>query len=1162
MPEKVHLEMILDHLGDTAVYVITREDHRILYFNRRVQQVTPEVRLGTPCSQLWGKNCAYCPLNNLGEKRTNTVIAYHHTFGEAVDITATKVYWEQVPSFLITITPRTRSQQEIEAELNQKKLAAVAAQLYPVIFSVNLTRNEYSMLALGASRISLPEENGSVDTMVELFSRILHPESKEAFCKTFSRAALCSAFNQGNRNVVGEYQALYRDEQYHWIRCNAVLLDNPENDDLLELTMFRNIDQEKQGELWLLHEREALYNSIPGSVVKCVLGENILLKDASEGFFQMFGDLRQPGGMNQAILEEDRAATLSLLYGTAGRREAISCEFRMRCQDESIVWVRCVGKHLGEDAAGPIYQLLLLDVTDQHLAWQELQQERLRYRLAVESSADIVFEYSFSSDCLRLQYGDTHQEKMLEDYLKKLPENFRVLPEHRTALLELFTGKRARAEILVRSSLEVEYRWLLGQGTAVLSETGEVRRVVGTFRDIDALRRQEAHLNQQLDAAKEESKTANRRFATAVLRLYDAIYEGDLITGELMVWKNGENNMTFAPPGTTLMEHFQRICQQCIHPDYREQFQQMFHPQKALNAMEAGKTTLDMDLIALCGENLWRWYGIQMQLLERSEKSIRVMIYFRDIDELKRSQQRQQQALQDALQLAERASAAKSDFLSRMSHDIRTPMNAIIGMTAIAQANLDDPQRVEDCLSKISTSSRYLLSLINDILDMSKIESGKMNVNAAVFDFYELIQNLTSICNNQAQQKEQDFTIFVDERIERHYRADSLRLNQILLNLISNALKYTPAKGTIRLRADLLRQQRESALLRFQVQDNGIGMSEEFMSRIFKPFEQEQQNTGRVFEGTGLGLAITHSLVLMMGGHIDVSSTPGQGSLFTVELPLGRVPEEDSEDILPLEEDLSVLVVDDDPAMCQYTVHLLTLMKVHSEWVTSGQQALEQIQLRQQQGKPYNVALVDWKMPEMDGLTTVQHIQRLSKKIKIIMMSSYDWSDIEAEVQQAGISHFIPKPIFPDTLRSVLCSKIKSSAEAETAEQNIFNGQRVLLVEDNQLNLEIAQTLLEMKNIIVETAENGQLGVDRFCAAPSGWFRAVLMDIRMPVMDGLEAARQIRRKDSKVPIIAMTANAFQNEEYEARQAGMNGYLTKPVDAQKLYDTLEEIFSRS
>lgn len=521
----------------------------------------------------------------------------------------------------------------------------------------------------------------------------------------------------------------------------------------------------------------------------------------------------------------------------------------------------------------------------------------------------------------------------------------------------------------------------------------------------------------------------------------------------------------------------------------------------------------------------------------------------------------QLRALDRARQLAERASNAKSEFLSSMSHDIRTPMNAIIGMTEIASKNMGDPQRIEDCLKKIMLSSKHLLGLINDVLDMAKIESGKMTLNMNAMSLREMLNDIVNIIQPQVKAKNQYFDIFIRDILSEEVYCDSVRLNQVLLNLLSNAVKFTGEQGRINVHV----YQEPSAMgadcvrTYFVVEDNGIGISEEFQQKIWDTFARDSSEYVQKLAGTGLGTTITRRIVELMGGTIELQSQLGEGSRFQVALDLKKA-EAEQEMRLP---DWKILVVDDNEMLCLSAVANLTELGVKAEWTTSGKTALEMIQDHHDQGDDYRFVLIDWKMPDMNGLQTIHQIhERVGRRVPIFLISAYDWSEIEEEASNAQIEGFISKPLFRSTLYSCLKHYVQDNAELSEeapAEEIDFTGKRLLVAEDIDINWEIANEILSSFGFEMEHAENGKLCVDMFTASAQGYYDAILMDIRMPVMNGYDATRAIRlleRPDKDLPIIAMTADAFENDVQVCLECGMNAHVAKPLDIQELVRTLQ------
>ena len=511
--------------------------------------------------------------------------------------------------------------------------------------------------------------------------------------------------------------------------------------------------------------------------------------------------------------------------------------------------------------------------------------------------------------------------------------------------------------------------------------------------------------------------------------------------------------------------------------------------------------------------------------------------------------------LEFAKESAVKANQAKSEFLSNMSHDIRTPMNAIVGMTAIARSNIDDQEHVQNCLKKIAISSKHLLGLINDILDMSKIESGKMTLNIEQISLREILNGIATIVQPQMKTKKQKFDIYIHDIITESVYCDSVRLNQVLLNLLSNAIKFTSEEGMIEIALSQVESPKGENFVRniIQVKDNGIGMSKEFLPTIFDSFIREDNARVHKTEGTGLGMAITKYIVDAMNGSIEVESEKGKGTTFTITLDLEKALEIEEEMILP---NWKMLVVDDDELLCETTVSSLKSIGIDSEWTLSGQGAVDMAIHAHKKNNCYDVILMDWKLPDMDGIEAAKRIrEELGDEIPILLVSAYDWGDMEQEARKAGISGFISKPLFKSTLYYGLKKFVKNEIKddkkpVEDIPQSNLEGYHILLAEDNDLNWEIAEVLLSSIGATIDRAENGKICVEMLTESKPGSYDVILMDIRMPVMTGLEATVEIRKSehpDKDIPIIAMTADAFSDDMKKCLDCGMNAHIAKPIE---------------
>ena len=537
-----------------------------------------------------------------------------------------------------------------------------------------------------------------------------------------------------------------------------------------------------------------------------------------------------------------------------------------------------------------------------------------------------------------------------------------------------------------------------------------------------------------------------------------------------------------------------------------------------------------------------------------------------DVSQEKKAEIESHKALKDAYRAAENASRAKTEFLSNMSHDIRTPMNAIVGLTAIAGANIESQDRVVECLGKITKSSRHLLGLINEVLDMARIESGRMSLAEEDFSLPELVDNLLTLTKPAIDEHKHQLEVHVEHIEHEAVCGDSLRIQQVFVNLMSNAVKYTPDGGNITLTIEEKPNGfSELGCYEFSIEDNGIGMTPEFQKIMFEPFSRADDHRTTKVQGTGLGMAIARNIVNLMNGDIQVESAPNKGTKITVTvyLKLQENEKEQEKELL----DLPVLVVDDDKTCCESTVATLQEIGIAGEWVLTGKEAVERCYARHETNSDYFAVILDWKMPEMDGIATARKIrEQVGKDVTIIILTSFDFSEIEEEARAAGVNAFMAKPLFRSrltaTLRQFTSGKKEKNARnylEDFAKEN-YAGKRILLVEDNELNREIATEIIGMTGVTIDSAENGKIAVEKVMEAPEKWYDLIFMDIQMPIMNGYEATAAIRAltgNRGKVPIIAMTANAFAEDVQLAKNTGMNEHIAKPLDLNKLNDVLKQ-----
>lgn len=602
-----------------------------------------------------------------------------------------------------------------------------------------------------------------------------------------------------------------------------------------------------------------------------------------------------------------------------------------------------------------------------------------------------------------------------------------------------------------------------------------------------------------------------------------------------------------------------------FHSDHEEEFVRRFAPQNLRRTLGEEKNEVFLEAKQMLADGKYHWTSTQIIYVNNPYSGDKLAILIsRRIDEQRYEEQRQREALQSALERAKAASDAKSSFLSNMSHDIRTPMNAIVGMTAIASNHTDDPERVRECLKKIDLSSRHLLSLINDILDMSKIENGKLSLREESFNLANLATDAVELVYPQVEEKRLEMNVRIIRMQNEAVIGDPLRIRQVYINILSNSVKYTPEGGSIRVelwQEKCMRTGYQNYV--FRCADTGVGMDEEFLTKLFQPFERSQDSTSSRIAGTGLGMAITKNIIDLMNGDIQVESCPGRGTVFTVTLPLR--PQDAQQEQAPEEwKGMRSLIVDDDLQTCESVAELLEEIGLRTHFVTTGTAAVECVAEAKNTSDPYGLVIADWKMPGMDGVETARRIRKeIGPEIPIVVLTAYDWIEIENDARSAGVTAFMSKPLY----RSKLCYLFNELSGERNPLRQIgladsfgdYSGKRVLLVEDNVMNREIARTLLEEMGTEVEQACDGEEAVEKVAKSGEGYYDLVLMDIQMPRMDGYEAAKAIRAMDrtdvKKLPIIAMTANAFDEDVRAALRAGMNGHFPKPFDVNKLKELL-------
>ena len=676
-------------------------------------------------------------------------------------------------------------------------------------------------------------------------------------------------------------------------------------------------------------------------------------------------------------------------------------------------------------------------------------------------------------------------------------------------------------------------------------------------------------LHEQLMAQEDRQKELDSMI-TAMASDYRSVYHVDVDTDDAVCYRADPDDPDQTPVGVHFPYHarFIEYCDRYVDEEYREGFLCFIDPK---HVREALATEFIMAYRYLARRNGVEYYEmLRMAGVrhpgERDDNTVhKIGVGFTVIDAEMRESMAKNHALAEALAAAEEASKAKTAFLSNMSHEIRTPMNAIIGLNNIAMNEPSASEKVKEYLTRIGTSANHLLSIINDILDMSRIESGRMTIKSEEFSFARVLEQVNTIISGQCRDKGLKYDCQMSGDVRDYYIGDDMKLRQVMINILGNAVKFTPEGGTVRFTIETVAQFDGKTTLRFTFRDTGIGMSREYLPKLFDAFSQEDSSTTSRYGSTGLGMPITKNIVELMNGNIEVESEKGKGTTFTVTVTLidSDRTTKSGEDDLVHPDDMCVLVIDDDPVACEHAQIVLGQVGIRCEKALSGLDGIEMVKLRHARREPYNLILVDWRMPELDGVETTRQIRKLvGYETPIIILTSYSWEDIAEEAIAAGVDTFLAKPVFAgmvmDEFREAFKKK-NTRLERETAD---LKGRRVLLAEDVAVNAEIMMMVLSMREIEVEHAENGRIAVEMYASHAPGYYDAILMDMRMPEMDGLEASRLIRatdRADAKtIPIIALTANAFDEDVQRSMQAGLNAHLSKPVEPEALFRTLESL----
>lgn len=1003
-------------------------------------------------------------------------------------------------------------------------------------------------------------EDDFVRDIQGMVSNCMHPDDQ----RMVDEAVAVQLAEKGE--YVVEYRMKKKDGSYIWVHDLGREV-TAENGRPAIASVCVDITELKEAQEEILH----FYNNIPGAVFRCRYDDAFSVIDANDGLYEFLGYTREEFAAmgNSMVLvthPEDMADIRDKIFSQLQIGNTFYFEKRLIGKGGAIKWISLKGQLLTEKTGERYLYCVFVDSTEEMQLRErvkELYDKELAYFTEL-SDADGSVQARFNVTQNRIESAHFSAEAelfTLDDTFDGAVENLAdsaLDPAIREKLRRTLGREQVLADYAV-GQVNYHFEFLrrnrngtilwgsTGLRTCLHPETGDVIAFFSTS-DITERKTQEILLN----------KIANLD--------YDRILEVDLLQDSCrqITLASDHKGMISVQSG------FQSLLRDTARKTMDEAAQQKYLDNLEYHNM---RRRLDEQDTYRFSVEMREKDGLRVkrfQVFYIDKELGRVCVVRMDVTDVVRQERRQKEELAAALTAAEQANAAKSDFLSRMSHEIRTPMNAIIGMSTIAAQSIGDNEHVADCIAKIGISSRFLLALINDILDMSRIESGKMLLKNERIPTQEFLNGINSICYAQAAEKGVDYECVVDPMLNDAYRGDAMKLQQVLINILSNAIKFTNGGGKVTFSAYQHAKKQGNAILRFIIHDTGIGMDESYLPHVFEPFSQESTGTTAMYGGTGLGLAISKSIVDMMDGSIAVRSSKGIGTEFTIDVKLGVTEEKTRHNDQKKQDygftNLNILVVDDDVAVCESAMAPLKALGMTAEWVSSGKKAIERVTLLWETGKFFDFILMDWKMPELDGIETARCIRNLvGPEVTIIIMTAYDWGAIEHEAKLAGVNLFMSKPIFQSSLISTFNKALGEREEQGNWEEKTpdfdFTGHRILLAEDNAINTEVAVALLESTGFAVEVAENGLRAMELFGNSRPGTYSAILMDIRMPVMDGLTAAATIRRlsnDDAKqIPIIAMTANAFDDDMDKSRAAGMNAHLAKPIDPIQLYQTLSE-----
>ena len=1025
----------------------------------------------------------------------------------------------------------------------------------------------------------------------------VYSEDREYFLRVLSCESIIKTFQDGRDRLDCDYR-VEENGQIHYYSARYSRISKPD-EDLRLVVAFKNIDsiinvgveQQKRGlynaynaisgiffSMHRVNVKDNTYASIKTtpSIDKVTIAGSDNYDDNSK---RIITALSSNWSVEDALRFVDRSTLKERMAGKnhimmdflSYAAESCRLHFLVEDKDENgeLYHVIFAVEKVDEEKSQAIINVLSRDY--QNVFWINLEDGSARILKMNKPFSDDVNE----SENRRFKYGE-----ICEDYIAN-----NVYPDDRKKLEDTISLENLREIFRDKDEISGSYRAYtdgqLHHYRYSYFKLANLNSVVTGFRNIDDLIAQheaeekaqrEAELAHQkemeehikLREARLREAQEHTEVISALSTIYSTIFRADVDTHDYEILTSVPLMGTVAKTTGNFDDVKEQIISAFMVPECQAPMREFLDLDTLADRLEKINT-----VTTEYKDSHGQWFKSRFIVKRRDENGVvkEILYVCRNNTDEKIKEIEQQNQLAHALMAAQQANKAKSTFLNSMSHDIRTPMNAIIGFTALAQTHMDDPSQVQDYLAKISTSSTHLLSLINDVLDMSRIESGTVKLDERPIHIPDLLHDLRTMIQGLTNSKNQNLYIDTQDVLHEDVIADRLRLNQVLINIIGNAVKYTQPGGDIIIR--LLEKPSAKQHYRtyeFSVKDTGIGMTKEFKEHIFESFSRERNSTTSGIQGTGLGMAITKNIVDLMGGEITVESEEGKGSTFTVVLDMKLAAEPVLRDPIPALKGARVLVADDDLNTCKSVSQMLRDIEMRPDWTASGREAVIRAQEAAEIKDEYKVYIIDYLMPDMNGVETVRRIRRvISEDVPIIVLTAYDWSDFEAEAREAGVTAFVSKPLFMSELRSVLANPSGKGDNKDKKTKNYdYSGKHVLLVEDNELNREIATAILEDVNMKVDTAVDGAEAVEIMHKADENEYDLIFMDIQMPKMDGYTATREIRtltnNRKANIPIVAMTANAFEEDKIKSLEAGMNAHISKPISMEAIADVLDPIFA--